>query len=271
MRALTVEFLEQGALPLYCLDCRVVQTVIDRTNPGGRWEHRGRFGRGKVLIQLWEEDVMMVDLRDKLRGWLDQLGDQDGSLIFPIRGVHTLPENENGPAYGPFIMAGLSFIPNVEFGYPLNGEDDPIDIIMQTCEADGVDNDALHPAALYARQQRVEQRIIWEAEMAKDRAKRAIVNARSLALLRDCLTPAQLDELEAYGMFHVTGGDGYTYAIQRDYASVFRVEDGERTYSYCIHPKGRIPSYDLMLGLKLMLEACPERFHAVANYQRLVA
>jgi len=270
MRALTVEFLEMGALPIYDLNCRWTQTFLDFEGPL-RWEHLGNISRRRVIVQLWMEDVLLVDLRDRLTEWLGWLDDQDGSLIFPIRGIHELPETDENPAYGPFIMAGLTFCPGIDFGYPLDGED-PVDIIVQTCEADGVDNDALHPAALHARQQRVEQRIRWEASIAEDRAKRAIVNARSLALLRDCLTPPQLDELEAYVMFHVTCSDGYTYAIEKGYGyNVHRVEDGERTCSYCIHPKGRIPSYDLMLGLKLMLEACPERFHAIANYQRLVA
>lgn len=271
MRALTVEFLEPGALPLYAVDCRLTHTIYDRIEPAGRWEPCGRFGQGRVLIQLWEEDVMLADLRDKLTGWISQLGDPDGSLIFPIRGIATLPGMDDRPAYGPFVMAGLSFIPEIDFGWPLNG-DDPVDIIVQTCEADGVDFDGLHPAAQQARQRRVEQRVRWEAEMVKDKAKRRVVDARSLALLRDCLTSAQLDELETYGMFHVTGGDGYTYAIERDYGSVVhRVEDGLRTVSYCIHAKDHLPSYDLMLGIKFMLEAAPERFHATANYIKLVS
>jgi len=270
MRALTVEFLEQGALPIYDLDCRWTQTFLDFDGPL-RWEHRGNISRRRVIVQTWMEDVLLVDLRDKLTEWLGWLGDQDGSLIFPIRGIHEIPETDEHPAYGPFVMGGLTFCPGIDFGWPLDGED-PVDIIVQTCEADGVNFEALHPAAQRAREQRVEQRTRWEAQLVEDRARKAIVDARSVALLRDCLTSAQLDEFETHGMFHITGADGYTYAIEKSYSSaVYRVEDGERTYSYCIHPKGHIPRYDLMLGLKLMLEACPERFHQIANYWRLVS
>ena len=275
MRAIHIEFLEAGALPFYHIESEglIWNVDIHHHEAPGIWEARA-IRNNRALIQLWMADVMLADVERRVTGWLDMLGENDGSLIVPIQHIWAIPPGEEGgESPGTIVGAGLAFCPGVTFGMPLDGAD-PARLIVEVVEADGVNNDHLHPAVLHARQERIRLREVMTQEAIKNSAKRIIVEARSRALLQDCLTPQQHQELLDYDHFHVMSPDGYTYAIHRGgcYNRVYRVEDGVRTMTYCIHPKKweeNLPGYDLMLGLKLLLECDPDTFHRTANYVRL--
>lgn len=92
---------------------------------------------------------------------------------------------------------------------------------------------------------------------------------RSRALLHQLLTREQRWSLRASGSFIVRGQDGREYEVRKD--GVLLIVEGKPTVSYCIHPKERLPIYDVMLAQKLLLESNVEHFLATANARELAA
>jgi hypothetical protein len=92
---------------------------------------------------------------------------------------------------------------------------------------------------------------------------------RARALLHQMLTREQRWSLRASGGFQVQGQDGRTYEVSK--TAVRLIVDGKPRVSYCIHPKERLPAYDVMLAQKLLLESNVQHFLATANARDLDA
>ncbi len=96
-------------------------------------------------------------------------------------------------------------------------------------------------------------------------------NMKAKALLHSQLTREQRWQLRAEKAFTVVGRDGRMYLITEGSTSNVRlIENGEATHSFCVVAKDlRLPTYDLMLAQKLMLETAPEDFHKLAVVRNL--
>lgn len=93
-------------------------------------------------------------------------------------------------------------------------------------------------------------------------------HARGMGLLRDWLSPAQREQLDAEGQFEVIGSDsGKRYRIRYGYASnVFEIDQNGRTVAgWCFVPMGTRVVGDVMLTQKLALEICEADALAAAN------
>lgn len=84
--------------------------------------------------------------------------------------------------------------------------------------------------------------------------------ARAEALLRDHLDPRQAADYARVGAFVVRGGGGNKYMIHRD-GRVF----GNGLYLCIGSVDGYLPRADVVLGLKLLIEADEEGFLLTAN------
>lgn len=93
-------------------------------------------------------------------------------------------------------------------------------------------------------------------------------NRRAKALLHRHLRRDQRHELRGFGYFTVVGQDGHSYRVKEGTCqNVFLLEGDIETVRYCIVPDGiRIPTYDLMLAQKIMLECDIENFKKTANF-----
>lgn len=91
-------------------------------------------------------------------------------------------------------------------------------------------------------------------------------NVKAKALLHSQLTKEQRWDLRATKSFTITGRDGRTYRITEGSASnVQLMEDGVPVRNLCVVARDlRLPTYDLMLAQKLLLETAPEDFHKLA-------
>lgn len=88
-------------------------------------------------------------------------------------------------------------------------------------------------------------------------------------MLHQFLTREQRWSLRARKAFFVIGQDGRTYEIQ-GHGGIRLISDGRPTTSFCIRPSGlMLPSSDLMLAQKLLLETNVEHFLATANARGL--
>lgn len=102
---------------------------------------------------------------------------------------------------------------------------------------------------------------------AKRKARRA--RQKSKALLHRYLTQQQRWDLRATRAFEVTGQDGRTYRITEGSCNnVHLLENGETRYSLCVVSTSEpLPTYDLMLAHKLLLEGDVEKFLRTACVQ----
>lgn len=99
----------------------------------------------------------------------------------------------------------------------------------------------------------------------KKKARRALV--KSKALLHKYLTKKQRWQLRGGNGFFATGKDGHTYEITAVWSNnVYRWENGERAYRFCIVADYQtpIPVFDLMLAQKVLLETNPRTFLDIA-------
>jgi hypothetical protein len=93
-------------------------------------------------------------------------------------------------------------------------------------------------------------------------------DARALRLLRDWLTPAQWNQLEALGYFEVVGCDtGKRYRIYRGrMTNIYEIDDlGCLREGWCFVPFGFLAAGDVMLAQKIALETSESAALAVAN------
>jgi len=215
----------------------------------------------RLLVSL-HIDTMVEALEPQLRMWLGMLGQEaDGTLYFPIRSIGTLPGE-----VGTLVIAGCAYGPGIQAGAPLDGAD-PTQLIVQACqetrffEPPPPNLETYHPVLRRAVEGVIQRRREHEESIQTE----AEIEARSRALLHECLDDAQLAEMTEKTQFHVQGGDGHTYRIKKGHGhNVFRIEDGRPTVEYCL-VQGFVPVYDLMLTQKLLLEVDPGTFISTAN------
>jgi hypothetical protein len=210
--------------------------------------------RRPTLFVNTDMDVQFPRLDRYLRQMLDMLPDnEDGSLLFSVRGVARFNDGFH------FVMAGLSFVAGVEYGVPLDGAD-PASLMVQACDTGALPED-VHP-------------IVQNAWLKNTKYSETRFNSlkRARALLIECLTPSQREELAEHDRFHTRGADGHQYLIKRGFGhNVYRLDpDGTPVAEYCIIISDwSIPDYDLMLAQKLLLDTAPGEFEAVSNIRLL--
>jgi hypothetical protein len=151
----------------------------------------------------------------------------------------------------------------------------------------------IHEAGTRAAEiQRYSRRKLSEAELlaaleqekkAREEADKRAAEARAAEkraedLLRLCLTPKQIEDLETKKCFYVeiisSGGKKERYRIDRgSHGNVKQIDEkGSIIRSFCIQPSG-VPVGDVLLTQKLWLEASEEtreEFWATANITALM-
>lgn len=103
------------------------------------------------------------------------------------------------------------------------------------------------------RGQRVRRRALAKAE---DRAR---------ALLHRYLTKEQRLELRKTRGFTMRGKDGRTYHVTLGSSTNIFVEHEGAKYALCVIPKEALPTHDVVLAQKVMLETDPEAFLRLAR------
>jgi hypothetical protein len=91
---------------------------------------------------------------------------------------------------------------------------------------------------------------------------------RSIQLLKQNLSPTQLEQYERRGHFEVIGGhSGLRYRIWHGYqTNVERLDrNGRRACSLCFMPQGHLPVGDIMLAQKIALELYENEAIRIAN------
>lgn len=104
--------------------------------------------------------------------------------------------------------------------------------------------------------------------LARMRWFRSAADVRAVELLRAHLTPAQREQLDAFGCFDAVGSDSHKrYRIR--IGTIFNVDeygaDGQYSRSWCFAPVGNLPMGDVLLAQKLALEGFEAETLKVAN------
>jgi hypothetical protein len=290
--------LPQGALAMFDLPenyegwyaFRIPENEWGRTNiQMGRWEpvHRDRRALidttidvavdppepvpvnavGGALCELDRQNALSVRLPEWLAS--PQIRDvPDCTLVFAVRANDEVEGTR-------FIIGGMALFPlhnreAIVDVRPLRGCD-PAQLILEWCR--GMHRAPNYHPALGVVDWNVGIQGIRETGLSSQHVQEA--KERSLALLRSCLTPAQLEEFDRTKTFHVSLPNGRLFLVQNRYAysvSELReqINDGfvERVpiMDYCVITGNHdIPLYDQMLVQKLALEAAPDEFFRVAN------
>lgn len=103
-----------------------------------------------------------------------------------------------------------------------------------------------------------------QAPSKKERQCKLQADRRAQLLLHQMLTREQRWHLRAHASFPVRGQDGKTYLV-REGKTVQLLENGQPVMNYCIHPREQLPTADVMLIQKLLLERDIAHFLANAN------
>jgi hypothetical protein len=93
-------------------------------------------------------------------------------------------------------------------------------------------------------------------------------HGRSIQLLKQNLSPAQLEQYERLRHFEVIGGSsGDRYRIRHGFQmNVERLDkNGRRKFLLCFTPQGRVPIGDIMLAQKMALELFENEAIQIAN------
>lgn len=113
----------------------------------------------------------------------------------------------------------------------------------------------------------------YQAKQIRIEAERAKARERAEKLLRESLSPEQLEELSLKGHFHLetiaASGERRRYRINRGRSRNVQQVDrssGLVLKTLCAHPIELVPDADTMLAQKLFLEASEEEFLRVANH-----
>lgn len=159
--------------------------------------------------------------------------------------------------HGVLILGGLSYAENCQAGADI-GNESPVRFIEQTCLALAKREHDPEVARIYLE--------LIEKKKKEDKRKADAIKRRSRKILMSLLDETQQAEFKKKKSFHVLGKDGFIYLVTGQYQhNVFRVEDGRRTFEYCIITKGYVPLYDQMLSQKLLLESNPQMFLDISN------
>ena len=105
---------------------------------------------------------------------------------------------------------------------------------------------------------------------ARGLSRRGGAEEKAGALLKEWLSPAQLEEYEKNGHFEVTGGHSRKhYRIRRTrQMNVDELDQyGVRSAAWCFGPEGELPIGDVMLAQKIALENDEMAALALANRQ----
>ena len=106
-------------------------------------------------------------------------------------------------------------------------------------------------------------RLILDAEVSKKAARE-----RAIQLLKQNLSPDQLQQFERLGQIEVIGGDtARRYRIRRGHQMNVELLDknGRRFCCLCFRPEGTLATADVMLAQKIALELFEVHALKVAN------
>jgi len=101
-------------------------------------------------------------------------------------------------------------------------------------------------------------RLDWRTRERQRHGALKLRNTRGLRLLKDWLSPAQLQSYETHGYFDVIGSDsGTIYRIHHGVqANVEQLDTfGQTVCAWCFVPEGNLVPGDVMLAQKIALEA----------------
>jgi hypothetical protein len=111
--------------------------------------------------------------------------------------------------------------------------------------------------------------IRWQSALRRALAEFApIAQRRGLLLLKQNLSPEQLNQYENFGHFEVLGGQtGRRYLIKNGFQMNIDIVDakGGRLARLCFAPEGELPTGDVLLAQKLALELFEEDALKIAN------
>jgi hypothetical protein len=110
-------------------------------------------------------------------------------------------------------------------------------------------------------------RVNWRARQGRFHRTFELRSARGLELLKNWLSPAQLQSYERHGHFDVVGSDSRTiYRIHHgSQANVEQLDDiGQTVCAWCFMPMGNLVAGDVMLAQKIALETDERAAIAVA-------
>lgn len=188
--------------------------------------------------------------------------DDTGTLLFA---VHASAEYNDGDHMGHLLIAGMAFLPHtLDVGARLNGED-PVPLIMGLCR--GHYDHPIVAGAVAAQRARRYQEARRHQELARQAERDRGAATRALKLLHEFTTPEQQAELEAKKHIHVRAQNGELFRIDaRDHQNVYKIVDDKPVVQYCIViGMSGLPTYDLMLAQKLLLETNVAEFFQIAN------
>jgi len=257
MNRLLLDIVQDGQIPIYAAPTRGMRYYTHTEELV--WDPRR--ATNKILISVG------VDHRlDSIREFLGtELLRDEGTLIFAVRYVEALTRAfQNTPTL--FVLGGMAFVPGANtLGTPLeNG--DPWPIVRQFIHTTyrlqkGLEPDTAHPIIDDAVQRYLAGRTALDVGVQRSEAR-----DKALAILTANLDPVQRKEFLERGHFHVVGQDGRTYRIDKKHThGVHRIEGGVKTFEYCLVADVHIPTFDLMLMQKLLLESDTTHFLEKAN------
>jgi hypothetical protein len=269
MDRLLLDIVTCGSIPIYRTEIPDLRYYV--------WEEDGSWGtrrstNGKVLISVGL-DRRLEAIQVALTSSLVPLNDP-GTLVFALRSVEAWQTGVVSNTPTLFVLGGLAFIPGATLGSPIEvppfvpiEESLPWQIIKQAIHATyklckgGQQDPGQHPMVVEAL--RVYREDKSETEFSKEVRE---VEARAIAILKANLDAVQEREFDTYGYFHVCGQDKHVYRISRKHShGIYRIENGVPTFEYCVVADMNIPTCDLMLMLKLLIEADTTQFLEKAN------
>lgn len=124
-----------------------------------------------------------------------------------------------------------------------------------------------------SREPETAEAIALRAEVARTRkleldrveAERQLAEVKADALLAEFCDAMQRDQIEKKAEFIVLTESGKRYRVKRNQRVAELDSQGNLVAYYCIHPRESVPSGDVMLAQKLMLETEEARFLQIAN------
>ena len=238
----------------------------------GSWQSRMPFGPRAVLPT--GVNTILSELPNRLRQWLEGAPvAEDGTLLFALQGCFQGYTRMVVPAPGvtsltvtndqedSSVWGALGILPGF-FGEFVKDIDEACEAIVELCQVEYLEpvSEQQHPAVQTAQGQ---------YHLKHEAARLRMVKARKL--LCRWLSPEQLAEFETKHRFHVRGADGHLYVIYDGYGhNVFRIEDGRKTMCFClVTDKVWVPSFDLMLAQKVLLESDVGTFLDTANQREV--
>lgn len=282
--------LHDGDLPMFDVGDLDIGYVLNpgppRTTEGSPvyeglfWEELLGHQRFHVPLHIdTTTDVMAAEMEHWLRIPHMQNPDVRGTLYVIIRARDRIPGEDL------IIFNGaLAFFPAprgraMGYGLPLDGED-PCDVVRHILDV-GVAEDlqnkpplvrelfervgisAIRTRPLFTLEDLLEREYEWQQRTVSE----ARASERARILLYQHLTPEQIADVEDRGYFICIGADERTYKImQRHTHNVFLLDrQGRPRVEFCIVTRSPLPTYDLMLLQKFLLESSPEVFWQEAN------